>query len=89
MVACQLERLTSLAGKLLDFSGGPVFFWIDTLLVPVDDKYREYRKRAIRQMHEIYANAYKTIVLDGDLMTQRVGMDYIETAMRITICGWM
>jgi hypothetical protein len=89
MVTCQIQRLTQLAGKLLDFSGGPVFFWIDTLLIPTDEQYKAYRKKAIRQMHDIYAKAYKTIVLDGDLVKHRVGPDYIETAMRITICGWM
>jgi hypothetical protein len=88
MVACQLSRLRELAGKLLDFAGGPVFFWIDTLLIPIES--RAHRAIAIRQMHEVYANAYKTIVLDADLMTLRVGGgDYIEIAMRITICGWM
>lgn len=89
MVTCQIQWLTQLAGKLLDFSHGPVFFWIDTLLIPVKVQHKAARQKAIRKMHEVYSKAYKTIVLDGDLMEHRVGQDYIETAMRITICGWM
>lgn len=89
MVTCQIQRLTQLAGDLLQLSHGNVFFWIDTLLVPVDPQHKAARKRAIRKMHEVYTRAYKTIVLDGDLMEHRVGQDYVETAMRITISGWM
>ena len=64
-------------------------FWIDTLAIPVDDKYKAQRKKAIRNMHKIYTGAKYTIVLDAGLMRINRGEGYIQPAMSITLSGWM
>jgi hypothetical protein len=78
---CQIKFLNDLALELNKSK-----FWIDTLAIPTGGS---ARKMAIRNMHTTYTLADKTIVLDAELMEARRGNDYIETAMRITISGWM
>jgi hypothetical protein len=87
LTQCHVEFLNALALKLLHRS--PVTFWIDTLAIPVGDQHRRVRDLAIRDMHRVYTLAEKAIVLDSDLMSERQGNDYIETAMRITTSRWM
>lgn len=64
-------------------------FWIDTLTIPVEEQYRDERKRAIRKIHDIYTGAKYTIVLDASLMRVQRGEGYIQPAMSITLSGWM
>lgn len=87
MVACQVARLSALIERIPEFRDQRPYFWIDSLLVPV--RAREVRRIAVRRMYEIYEKAHWTIVLDAGLMTNDVGADYVEPAMRITISGWM
>lgn len=89
MVSCQIARLNKLVSKFADFQGHAVYFWIDSLMIPVGTERKDLRKMAIRQMSDIYSFAHWTIVLDADLMDNNVGSDYLEPAMRITISGWM
>jgi hypothetical protein len=42
-----------------------VGFWMDTLYVPIGDKYRAHRKSAIRRMGEMYEKADRVLVLDS------------------------
>src|SRR3954454_8774778 len=42
-----------------------VGFWMDTLCVPIGDKYRAHRKSAIRKMGDIYNKADRVLVLDS------------------------
>jgi hypothetical protein len=42
-----------------------VGFWMNTLYVPIGDKYRAHRKSAIRRMGEIYEKADRVLVLDS------------------------
>ncbi|MCJ1445542.1 MAG: hypothetical protein MMC23_006047 [Stictis urceolatum] len=64
-------------------------FWIDTLTIPVSNKYKAEREKAISQMHDIYKWAKYTIVLDSSLMKLRRGNGYPEPAMKITMSSWM
>ncbi|KAL8804714.1 MAG: hypothetical protein Q9182_002406 [Xanthomendoza sp. 2 TL-2023] len=64
-------------------------FWIDTLTIPVEERYAKERREAIKQMHHIYTHAQYTIVLDLSLMRTTVGRGYSSPAMKITMCRWM
>ena len=64
-------------------------FWIDTLAIPVQAKYKDLRKRAIKNMYRVYQRAESTLVVDKGLMSQRSGSGYSDTAMRISRCLWM
>ena len=59
-------------------------FWIDTLAIPVQPKYKDLRKRAIKNMYRVYQRAESTLVVDKGLMSQRSGSAYSDTAMRIS-----
>ena len=64
-------------------------FWIDTLAIPVSEKFKTQRTKAISQMHNIYARAQYTIVLDLSLMRVTMGSGYSNPAMKITMSRWM
>ena len=87
MLACQIANLNRFIQKFADFEGRVVYFWIDSLMVPIAP--RELRKRAVAQMFDTYSAAQWTIVLDRDLMANKAGSGYLEPAMRITRCDWM
>ncbi|KAL8993068.1 MAG: hypothetical protein Q9169_006623 [Polycauliona sp. 2 TL-2023] len=70
-------------------SAVPELFWIDTLAIPVEQRYAAQRRRAIKQMHHIYTHAKYTIVLDLSLMRTTIGPGYSNPAMKITMCRWM
>ena len=67
----------------------PIYFWIDTLAIPIGNEYQDERRKAIQNMHEMYTRATYTIVLDAGLMTQDRGSSYAETAMKIAMCYWI
>jgi hypothetical protein len=89
MLSCQIERLDDFVRKFADFQGHDVYFWIDSLMVPVGETRKSARVKAIRKMFDVYEAAHWTVVLDADLMENKVGPDYLEPAMRITMSGWM
>ena len=76
-------------GTITRRSTKPELFWIDTLSIPVGDKYIPERIQAIRQMHNIYTHAQYTIVLDKSLMRIDKGSGYSGPAMKITMSRWM
>ncbi|KAL8860867.1 MAG: hypothetical protein Q9178_002622 [Gyalolechia marmorata] len=87
MFSRMLEKATVLrAGRQ---STVPELFWIDTLAIPVEPEYATQRRKAIKQMHDIYTNAKYTIVLDLSLMRTPAGPGYSSPAMKITMCRWM
>ncbi|KAL8757991.1 MAG: hypothetical protein Q9184_004062 [Pyrenodesmia sp. 2 TL-2023] len=87
MFSRMLEKVTVLrTGKQ---SAQPELFWFDTLAIPVEDRYVVERRKAIKQMHDIYTYAKYTIVLDLSLMRTTAGRGYSNPAMKITMCRWM
>jgi hypothetical protein len=101
LAVCQLrnfvevfERL-SRADRALQARGSlsqlqtPIYFWIDTLAIPIGNAHQNERRKAIQNMHKMYTLATYTIVLDAGLMTQVRGSNYAETAMKITTCYWI
>jgi hypothetical protein len=77
------------AGDAPDRLQATIPFWIDTLAVPIGEKYKAERRLAIKNMHLTYTNAAYTVVLDAGLMAQERGSTYAETAMKITTSHWM
>lgn len=67
----------------------PLYFWIDTLTIPLGEGYQDLRRKAMRHTHDMYRNAFFTIVLDMGLMVQPRGRTYADAAMRIATSHWM
>lgn len=75
---CQIIRLGRMASNF-DEQGGPDCFWqgtsrhgvwIDTLLVPLRDKYPKLYTEAIRRMQAVYTNAACVFMLDAHMQQQ-------------------
>ena len=64
-------------------------FWIDSLGIPVGAGYEESRLRAVQGIHEIYAAAEETIVLDAGLLYGEFPQHPVQRAMRITMGNWI
>ena len=89
-----LNRLSSAdqalkTGGCFDQPQTPIYFWIDTLAIPIGNEHQDERRKAIQSMHIMYTRATCTIVLDAGLMTQDRGSSYAETAMKIATCYWI
>jgi hypothetical protein len=85
----QRSRLLHREGQGYD-DPEPLPFWMDTLVIPVEDKYKDARAKAIGQIYNVFSKARYTIVVDNGLndMTWD-GKDYTTTAMQILASGWM
>jgi Heterokaryon incompatibility protein (HET) len=70
------------------FYGPSLSFWMDTLCIPVQEKHREIRALAIKSMKQIYENAFRVLVLDGEMQASLQGT-CTETFMRISLSPWM
>jgi hypothetical protein len=66
-----------------------IFWWCDTLCVPVGDEYKPARRKAIISMRQIYQKASKVLVLDGDLSTRSGYCSIVEIYIRIVTSTWM
>ncbi|KAI4157943.1 MAG: hypothetical protein L6R39_000575 [Caloplaca ligustica] len=64
-------------------------FWIDTLCIPVDPKFKEFRKLAITRLDGAFRDARRVLVLDADLHRFSGPCSRTELAIRIVCCGWM
>ena len=88
LLACQVDRLAELVRRFSRFHGQQVYFWIDSICVPVKPK--ETRRNAIRRMFDVYSYAHSTIVMSASLMDQPAReVDYLPIAMRISMSSWM
>lgn len=65
-----------------------VFFWLDTLCIPVGEANRAVRSLAISQMKDTYEWSDKVLILDSELESNTKS-DPTESLMRITLSGWM
>ncbi len=79
---CQVQRLTSLASKVLDHGA----FWIDALCVP---DFKDVRKRAIGLMAQTYRDAAVVLVLDTGIQLCSSTVPLEEKLLRVLISGWM
>jgi hypothetical protein len=62
---------------------------MDTLVVPVAKGQEEYRKKAIRQICNVFSRSSHTIILDKGLSSMDKGGAPAETAMKIFSSVWM
>ena len=63
---------------------------MDTLCIPVDTRYKEYRNKAIRLMGKIYHDADAVLVLDKELcLVDGATSSFLEIGLRILVSGWM
>lgn len=72
---------------------GDARFWMDTLVIPVEEKTpteREIKTKAIGQIFHVFQNASKTIILDNGLQMSAGRIDKpAVTAMKVLASGWM
>ncbi|KAK7425694.1 hypothetical protein QQZ08_007793 [Neonectria magnoliae] len=90
---CQLEFIA----QLLDSNLGDkcTLFWMDTLLIPVQNgehhtekERKKMRKEAIAQIRTIFSHSHCTIVLDRGLLDMQI-INSPDIAMKILASGWM
>ena len=89
LTKCQLlllrERLAALAAQVS--LNEPIFFWMDTLCVPVHSP--SHRNRAITAMKRTYREAAAVLVLDSELVAATHHCGHEESLMRITCSSWL
>lgn len=69
--------------------GQSVAFWMDTLCIPVERKWKDYRDKSITMMYDIYRNAKEVLILDSELQSTPLPSSVDEAFMRVNISGWM
>jgi hypothetical protein len=90
---CQLLRLAKYFQNLADDktelrpAESQMFFWLDTLCVPLTDD--EARKAAISRLSETYKQAEIVLVLDQELQRCPVPATMEEINMRLSCSDWM
>ena len=87
---CQLEKLRNdvlaIPSQGTDGDRGIASLWIDTLCVPIDDK---WRKSAVQAMRKTYQEAENILVLDAELQEVSASASPEEIYVRIACSGWM
>ena len=63
-------------------------FWMDTICVPVQKEYKQYRKLAIAMMRDIYQQADAVLVLDSWLQGISHSVDITEKTVRLYLANW-
>lgn len=64
-------------------------WWCDTLCVPVQEKYKEFRTATIRNMRNIYQNATKVLAIDSSLLRISKDAHPVELYIRLKLSTWM
>lgn len=71
-------------------SRGSVYFWIDTLCIPIDRRFSEHRQKAIASMGQIYAAAETVLVLDTHMQQLRnVDSGHATFMTHLSVSPWM
>ena len=78
------QRLEPADPKVTD---QPLYFWIDTLCVPLTPK--TLRREAIKNMQPVYSRATRVLVLDSQLMHSTMNSCVEERLARITCSTWI
>ncbi|KAL9027239.1 MAG: hypothetical protein Q9196_004213, partial [Gyalolechia fulgens] len=69
---------------------GPVYFWMDTLCIPVDLEHRDLRLKAIGNMALTYAAAERCLVLDPELQhISMKGLELIQLNAHVLCSLWL
>lgn len=89
---CQLEFICRQVQGFRGLKGAyQLDMWMDTLVIPVEHKFREQRKIAMMQIERVFHAARSTLVLDLHLISMDRGDDTkpAQAAMRLLVSGWM
>ncbi|ORY59284.1 uncharacterized protein BCR38DRAFT_527229 [Pseudomassariella vexata] len=92
LYTCQLQFIQRQIQRAIGPETSDVPFWMDTLIVPVGPSVKQHLKRkAIRQIFEVFEKSKYTIVLDNGLKAMNRGKpdNPAEAAMRILSSVWM
>jgi Heterokaryon incompatibility protein (HET) len=89
--ACQLKHIQEIAAAcwpeiISGNTSSSIAIWIDTLCVPLE---QEGKRLALIQLHEVYQQADRVLVLDGELQRATLQSDLEERVVRICVSGWM
>lgn len=86
---CQLSRIADRLDGLQDrFGGEELYFWMDTLCIPVGAPYKHLRNNQIQQMGNIYRRAQAVLVVDPDMLALKRDAKYEEIVMRSNMSAW-
>lgn len=83
--ACQVRRLDQLVRERCLYGA---YFWIDSLCIPEAHEQKQYRKKAIRLMNDIYQNAHGVIILDTGLRNLSSRNSHLEIGWSVFASGW-
>ncbi|KAI1175792.1 hypothetical protein F4777DRAFT_548609 [Nemania sp. FL0916] len=85
---CQLSFIRR---QIRRATGAVIPFWMDTLVVPVQKGHEKERKKAIRQIFQVFGSSACTIILDNGLadMDRGGGEKPAEAAMKVFSSVWM
>ncbi|KAI1608935.1 hypothetical protein EDD36DRAFT_468618 [Exophiala viscosa] len=86
ILRCRYDWLISQAQRTPSGGGCPV--WLDTLCVPVDERYVVQRGMAITQMRRVYEDAAFVLVLDKRLMSIS-GAHIVTCQLELLMSDWM
>ena len=85
---CQLRLITGALRGKVDEKGQDLYFWLDTLCIPVDKTLQDLRNFSIGRMHSIYKDSYGVLVLDPDFSLIKEKSPCWEILTRLFISGW-
>lgn len=85
------RRLLSAEEEGQDSAGlRPIYFWMDTLCIPVSPRYHDLRMKAIGNMALTYAAATKCLVIDPELRRISMkGLTMTQLNAHVLCSGWV
>ncbi|GJJ11128.1 hypothetical protein Clacol_005359 [Clathrus columnatus] len=91
--ACLLESIQKMVNQVRYPDREPdrehVYFWMDTLCIPVYPKYDEQRKPLLIKMRQIYQEASAVLVLESQLQTVLSTLPLIERRVNFYVTKWV
>ncbi|EXJ84294.1 hypothetical protein A1O3_04961 [Capronia epimyces CBS 606.96] len=86
ILRCRYNWLMSQAHRISSAADYPI--WLDTLCVPVGERYIKHREMAINQMRRVYEDAAFVLVLDSRLLSIS-GVNIVTCQLELLMCDWM
>ena len=89
---CQLLHLHQLVSTLMSAEGRDTtpLFWIDSLCIPVNPIFKEFRRTSIANLAETFSIANLVLILDAELQQASFNpLNRAEFATRMLCSGWM
>lgn len=72
-----------------EWDGSMMAFWLDTLCIPVEDKFKHLGDFSIQKMHGIYKESHCVLVLDHDFSKMAREAKLCEVLSRLVLSGWI